>query len=467
MRLSSSIKRAGHNVALSELSIKKLKKDIESFKPDVLAYSIMSCNSDIAFRINSTLKKEHDFLSVFGGPHATYFPETIEVDGVDAICRGEGESAFVNFLNRMEKGNAYHETPNFWVKRDGEITKNEVRPLTKDLDSIPTADHALFYERFWDAKNNPVKSFHTSRGCPYKCAYCYVASYRELNKGNENIGAFRVRSVENLISEIEKVKNRYPIKFIRFYSDLFFVKIKWLEEFREEYSKRIGLPFWCMITPTYINDRVITALKKAGCWSVAMGVEAGDEDVRRNILKRPVGNDHIHNALKLVTEGGFRAVTFNILGIPGGSFECDMKLLDLNMPYKVSYAMASIMTPFPKTGIYYEALKRGLIDESKFIYDNTIFKKSVLNIPDKKKVERLQKLVGLVVSYKWLKPLLGVLIKLPLGSLYWLLYKLHMSYAYRFKVFPAKAPLRFNLISFIRFFWGLKSDLDKPLKKIS
>lgn len=454
MHLSAAIKKEGHETAVSEMNTRSLRKDLNEFMPDILAYSLMSCNFIQAMQTHSEIKAEREIFSIFGGPHPTYFPEMIDDEGIDAVCCGEGEEALIDFLARYENNSDWENTPNFHVNREGQKFINQVRPLVRDLDELPFSDRNIYFDRFWETYENPVKSFHSGRGCPYNCSYCYVASFRKLYNAEGSI--WRSRSVDNILDEIEIVKSTAPLQYVRFYSDVFFKNKQWLEEFSIKYADRIGLPFWCMITPTMIDEKVVLYLKKAKCWAVSIGIEAGDEKVRNKILNRPVSDRHILNAIKLLNSVDLKVVTFNILGIPGSDLDGDYKLVSLNTQDKVTYSMATLLTPFPKTEVYTVAEELGLLPKGVFDYDQSMFNVSLLSIPDRKKVERLQKLLALAVSFKTVRHLLPVLLLMPLSGFYWLLYKLWMSYVYRFKVFPCKAPLKLNLLLFYRWIIGFK-----------
>ena len=93
MTLSSVLKQKGHDVKLTlteELSEEEIIKDVEKYKPGVLAYSIMTGEHIYHTELNQMIRNHYDALSVFGGPHPTYSPDMIEKNYVDAICRGEG-----------------------------------------------------------------------------------------------------------------------------------------------------------------------------------------------------------------------------------------------------------------------------------------------------------------------------------------------------------------------------------------
>ena len=111
---------------------------MDDYKPDVIGYSCMTGEHVYCIDLNLKLKKTTalQFISIFGGPHFTFYPEDIEKEGVDIICRGEGEYAICELLDRIGKNENYEDVRNLWVKIDNNITKNPVRPLIDDLDTL-------------------------------------------------------------------------------------------------------------------------------------------------------------------------------------------------------------------------------------------------------------------------------------------------------------------------------------------
>ena len=90
MYLSAAVKAAGHKTDLVRIS-NDLEKKLDEFNPDIVAYSVMTGDQYLYLNLNQSLKRTHQFLSVFGGPHPTFFPEKIKEDGINIVCRGEGE----------------------------------------------------------------------------------------------------------------------------------------------------------------------------------------------------------------------------------------------------------------------------------------------------------------------------------------------------------------------------------------
>ena len=99
MTLASVLKEKNHDVKLTlteELPEEEIVEKVKNYKPDILAYSIMTGEHVYHIELNQMVRANYEkALSVFGGPHPTYSPEMIEKDYVDAICRGEGEIYFL------------------------------------------------------------------------------------------------------------------------------------------------------------------------------------------------------------------------------------------------------------------------------------------------------------------------------------------------------------------------------------
>lgn len=106
MQIASVLKQHQHQATLLKtegLSQEKIEEFVARFSPGVLAFSTMTGEHNYYINLNKKLKERFDLFSVFGGSHPTFFPEMIEKEGVDAVCIGEGEYAFLEFINRLEK----------------------------------------------------------------------------------------------------------------------------------------------------------------------------------------------------------------------------------------------------------------------------------------------------------------------------------------------------------------------------
>ena len=175
MWLSRAIKDAGHQTKALFIPDKQWLAKIKEYDPDVLCYSVTTGIHTYMLEINRKVKEVAPrALSIFGGPHPTFSPEMVEEDGVDAVCRGEGEFAMVELLNKLAAGEDYYDTDNFFFKhkRTGEIIKNGQRPLIQDIDELGYPDRDLVYDAGEIYRNSDRKVFVSQRGCPMPCSFC-------------------------------------------------------------------------------------------------------------------------------------------------------------------------------------------------------------------------------------------------------------------------------------------------------
>jgi radical SAM superfamily enzyme YgiQ (UPF0313 family) len=423
MSLSSALKEAGHETGLICYETENVFKRIEELKPDIIGYSLTTGNHKEYLEINRKIKKKFNIYSVFGGPHPTFYPETIEEDGVDAVCIGEGEEAFVEFLDRLKKNDFPQKTKNFWVKVNGKIFKNPVRDLLQNLDSLPFPDRELIYNKDKLLRDLKIKRFIASRGCPFKCTYCFNRQYNEIYKYNKG-KIIRQRSVDNILKEIKQVRKKYPLGVVKFVDDTFNINKEWLLEFCEKYKKEINLPFICNVRADLMSPEIARQLKNAKCMLVYMGIETGDEKIRKEILERNMSDEQIINACRMVKQHGIKIVSQNMLGLPGESLAYSFKTIKLNSECKPDLPGFSIFQPYPGTALSNYAIENSYFDGDFDKLGTSYLSTTALNYSDinKRKLENLYKLSIIVVKFPFLQPLIKQVIKLPKNKFYDFLY---------------------------------------------
>ena len=456
MHLSSALKAAGHEVALAADALEDPVRVAKEFQPGIIGYSVITGSHRYYYQLNRRLKEEIDFFSAFGGPHPTFFPEMIDEEGVDGICIGEGEGALVDLANSLEAGRFDLAILNWWFKVGGKIIRNPVRPLVDDLDGLPLPDRDLVYSKDAISRHSKIKHFLSGRGCPYNCTYCFNHAFSKIYKGKGK--RFRQRSVDNVIEELRQVKEAYPLEFIIFVDDTFVLSQGWLEEFAEEYPEEIGLPFWCNTRANLVTEEQVRLLKKAGAFCVGMGIEAGNDRIRNELLKRNMSREQILNACRLLHEGGLNFTTHIMLALPTSSLEDDFETLQLNIECRPVYAHAFLFQPYPRTELGEFAREEGWMIGSLDDISDVAWDKSVLEFPEKEKrqMENLQRFFAIAVEWPRLLPLIRFLIKLPKNRLFWLVHKLWKGYALGTRVHPARLSLR-GYIEIVRHYMGIKS----------
>ena len=372
--LSSIAKQLNHQTFFCSLDRSDLITSVKDVRPDIIAYSVNIIGFKKIVQANREATKIHEFISIMGGPHPTFSPETFPESGMDAYCVGEGEYSFRDFLLRVEAGHPYNDVENL-------ITRNRinpVRPLITNLDELPPADRDLVIANS-HLKDTAKKTFYVSRGCPFNCTYCCNNYYHALYKGKGPV--VRRFSVERIIREIEDVRQKYRMDFIKFGDDCFAIKVNdWLEEFAEKYPKRIGIPFNCFLRIDTVDDNMLKLLKKAGCYSINISVDSTSRYVRETILGRKMRNENIVERLRKIRQYGINTLVNYMLAVPESTLEDDLETIKLSKRARVTYPSYTITVPMEKTDLYNYCVEHSLIDPATYVGDmSDLAKKSVLS----------------------------------------------------------------------------------------
>lgn len=347
--LAASLKKNRHSVSLVHITKRLKEKQLISLidsKTDLIAVSATSLQHKLASRYAGWIKKRYDIPIICGGIHATLFPEEVLSDSAfDMACVGEGEFPLIELAGGKDRKNI----KNIYFKTNGNVIKNDLRPLISNLDELPFPDRAIFdFKNLIYSRQNSA-TFMASRGCPYKCSYCCNHALSNV-LGNNYV---RFRSPEAVIEEIEKVLNDYPfITSINMDDDILPLKIDWFEKFADLYSKKIGVPWSCNIRANLVSSKVVDLLKSSNCCEVRMGLESGDVYIRNKVLKRNMPQSNIIHAASMIKEAGMSLSTFNIVGNPSEDVEAMLKTVKLNAEIRPDNIQTSICYAFPGTVLY-------------------------------------------------------------------------------------------------------------------
>jgi radical SAM superfamily enzyme YgiQ (UPF0313 family) len=405
-------------------------------------------------KLTREIKKYYDAPIVFGGPHATFFPEVALDPSVDAACRGEGEGAILDMVKRIEEKRSFETIPNLWTCSDGELICNSVRPLVNDLDALPWPDRTSYYEAEPAMLHYPTKMFMASRGCPYQCSYCFNHAYHELYNGCHKIV---YRSVENLLEEIKDVRSRWRLEQVWIDDDCFLTKPPgWLDTFVNAYPREVGLPIQIQVRPDLVTRERARMLAMAGVKLVALGIETGTESTRDVLLNRKVSDESIREAAVELRKVGIPFITLNMMGLPiANAYQEGIATMRLNREIRPDYALSSIYTPYPRTRLAEKAIKEGFLtnlepDKIPQTYKTA----SVLNFPhkrEKESIERLHKIFDFVVRVPIPEAAVRFLCKIPLDKVYDMAYLIWFGFHWRLKLDRTKKRLG-DLVILVRHF---------------
>ena len=375
---------------------------VESFGPDLIAFSTTEDMYHLGVRLLNCIK-HLNILTIAGGVFPTFAPELVlNQDGIDIVCKGEGEDALVELCRRLEKSQSYDDINNLWVNTKNGIKSNPTKMI--DMDSNPLIDMSLFEEaRFYRPMGGEVYRMfpvETHRGCPYKCAYCNSPSQMLMYKEEANSNYLRRKSFENMRRELEFYKYEMKAEYLYFWADTFF---SWgrseLEAFAEMY-KDINLPFWMQTRPETINKKRMDLIKEMGCARISFGVEHGNEAFRAKFLQRKMKNELITARMNTINEYDIPYSVNNVIGFPYETREIAMDTVRLNKTFKANDRNAYSFTPFAGTPLRKVAEELGFIKKEDIVR-SVIVNGSIIDMPQfpQKDVLGLVKTFNMYVNF--------------------------------------------------------------------
>ncbi|MBI2082691.1 MAG: B12-binding domain-containing radical SAM protein [Deltaproteobacteria bacterium] len=358
--LSGAVREAGHEVLIydcerSDSTEAGYQKFLKEHNPDVIGISIMTPNFHGAHHSAKLARKAVPNAKIIcGGTHLTIFPkETLEYSEFDYAFSGEGEGPLVQFLDNLDSLNEA-EIPGFVWRKGDEIIANSDEAMNENLDVLPLPAYDLLDLDFYQMPNSDKRliSLYLSRGCPYKCGFCYR---------NPQLLQVRFKSVDRALEEIGLLVEKYGIKSINFVDETISIKKKWFLEFCEKLAaKNWDLKWQSPTRVTSIDEEIVKAAKKAGCHTFRFGLESGSPRILEKIDKH-INLEATRRAVKLCRQYGIKTVGYFIVGYLDETPETIQETIRFAKALKLSYAAFFPATPMPNTALLYESEARGLV----------------------------------------------------------------------------------------------------------
>lgn len=293
----------------SEESYSIIQRDVLPNPKTVVGFFTVQDNYSLVRNMIRYLHK-NGIRTIIGGPHSLEVDEAeIRRIGVDYVIDGEGEkplNALMCFLARGE-GDVYHIPGLRFVDPEGNYHDNGPGEMLADLDEVG------FFNEDWDlSKRNDKRMLNTmtGRGCPNRCSFCYEGNVRRL----------RLRSVENVLEEIDSYRALHPeMTTVGFLDDTFSIYTDRVLRFCEELKKR-GLVWICEIhaAKMYKEPGLVEKMVESGLVSAQIGLESGSAEVLKAYKKNTNPEmilsvvEHFAKSKQVEMEGNF---------ILGGAFE--------------------------------------------------------------------------------------------------------------------------------------------------
>ena len=343
---------------VEELSYKKLEKRIREADFNFVGITAMTFTMiDVIETVNLVKRINPGCRVVIGGPHVSIYPrETIALEGVDIAVTGEGETVFPQILENYPdlsgvRGILYKD-PSGTIHQTGPA---EMIPEEK-LNALPfPARHLTPYRKYSSllAKRTPITTIFTSRGCPYRCTFC---NRPLLGK------TFRALSPEKVVAEIEDCL-RLGIHEFLVYDDTFTVRRERVMAICNLIiEKKLDVGFDIRTRIDIVDEEMLILLKKAGCRGIHYGIEGGTAKILK-VLKKEIDLEKAVEIIKLTKKHKIQTLAYFMIGSPTETVEDIHDTFRFAKRIDPDFIHLTILTPFPATSIYLNAIRDGIIRE--------------------------------------------------------------------------------------------------------
>ncbi|MDD5085609.1 MAG: radical SAM protein [Candidatus Omnitrophica bacterium] len=354
-------KHSPHKIEILDMPVEGIRYEdlgriIEEKRPDIVGMTALTFTIVDVLRAAEIVKKtSKDIQVVLGGVHPYIYPhETLELGVVDFLILGEGERAFVEFLNNRFNPERWQSIEGLAFRSDGKVVTNYPAKFIEDLDELPfPARHLTPYTKYSSviAKRHPITTMITSRGCPYACSFC---ARPHLGRG------FRYREAKRVVDEMEACV-RMGIKEFLLYDDTFTVNHKRVFEVCDEIIRRkLDIGWDIRARVDCMDEEMLEKLKAARCERIHYGVEAGTERVIK-VLAKNISLDQVKRIFKLTKKYGIATLAYFMIGSPTETKEEIEETIRFARALNPDYTHITFTTPFPATEMYDDYLRSGKI----------------------------------------------------------------------------------------------------------
>ena len=242
-----------------------------------------------------------------------------------------------------------------WRGADGAIVRNPARTFTRDLDALPFPARHLTRNALYVRPDTrePQTTIVTNRGCPHRCTYCLANQVAGL--------ANRYRSVENVLAEIRECVERYGITSFLCRSDLFTQDGAWVRRLCEAIvAAGLDISWACNARVDTVDAETLAAMKRAGCWIAAFGVESGDQAALDRLEKNATVAE-AHHAVALCRAAGIKSSVYLLMGLPWDTHESIAALIAFACELDPDVVEFFYPYPFPGTALQRQCVELGLL----------------------------------------------------------------------------------------------------------
>ncbi|MCW4000104.1 MAG: radical SAM protein [Candidatus Bathyarchaeota archaeon] len=365
--LGAIAEQAGHQVTVIDcqgehLSYEGFRSRIAAVPSDVIGVTSTTLLYNSAKTLIEISRQAHpNAITMFGGSHVSFWDENAinESAAIDVIVRKEGETTFLELLQRIEAKKSLEGILGTTVRsKDGKIQRNPDRPFLHDLDSLPSPAYHLLPLDSYHRMGKTIFPIVTSRGCVQWCDFC--STVRMFGRG------YRVRSPKKVVDDMENLHKKYGESQFTFYDDAFTINRKHTLEMCADIKARgLHVEWDCETRVDCVDAELLEKMRDAGCITIWFGVESGSEKMLGKMHKS-INRDQVRSAFKMAQKAGMMTIASAVIGFPGETEETAWETINFINSLNPDDIGCYVATPYPGTPMYDEVVKNGWLRVTDF-----------------------------------------------------------------------------------------------------
>jgi radical SAM superfamily enzyme YgiQ (UPF0313 family) len=231
--------------------------------------------------------------------------------------------------------------------------------------------------------------------------------------------------------EIEECAKKLELKLVSFSDSTFNLNKKWLLKFLESYRRRIRIPFSVNLRANLVDEEIVKALAETNCChAVRVGIETGNEKLRREVLNKNISNDSIYNLAALLRKYKISLFAYIMFGLPGETVADAFETIEMMQKIQPDFFNSMVFHPYPGMNITKYAIKKGYITEKdllklgepKYKSYNSILQQSDINT-----VMNIHKFYMVLTRFQFLSPFIRKLVGLKPNPIFNFIYSISVQ----------------------------------------
>jgi anaerobic magnesium-protoporphyrin IX monomethyl ester cyclase len=297
------------------------------------------------------IARRHGARVVVHGSDATDHAIEFLQRGAECVLQGEAEYSLLNAVQALMAGTSLTGISGVirFDRRDRKETletnppNSARRGSTLPLPARDLIDLSPYREAWKGAHGVFSLNLIASRGCPFRCNWCAKPIFGD---------SYQLRPAPHVAHEMQLLKEKYGAEHLWFADDIFGLNRHWLDEFALAVeSLDCALPFKIQARADLVTGRTASALRRAGCGEVWMGVESGSQKVL-DAMDKGLRVEEVVSAREHLRREGIRACYFLQLGYPGEQWKDIQKTISLVRETRPDDVGISFSYPLPNTRFY-------------------------------------------------------------------------------------------------------------------